>query len=49
MLACVDMNADGDEKNGNEGEIYNRVNKYRESTRLHVPEFDHFVPPRYLQ
>lgn len=43
------MNAYGDEEDGDETKEDNGVDKYRQSTGLHVPKLHHPVPPRQLK
>lgn len=48
-LAGVDVNADGNEEDGDEDEVDDCVDEYRNTTRLHTSELDDFGPPRKLK
>ncbi|KAK8488400.1 hypothetical protein V6N12_012481 [Hibiscus sabdariffa] len=49
LIVGVDMDSDGDDKDGNEAEVDNCVDENRSPTGLHVPELNHLALTWYLK
>lgn len=49
QLTSVNVDADGDEEDGNETEVDDRVNQNRGAARVHTPELHHPVSSRNLK